>query len=214
MSYTDIKNRIFHIIFFGGVMLFLTGIFIEDHNLRMAGKPLPVIALLFMLKPDTPFRKNIFIAFVFSLIGDVLLEMSAGFFVFGLLSFLAAHLFFIMAFFRRKIEKAFFPAIMLSAFSAIYYLFLYPYLGDMAVPVFIYISVITFMVWCAAAQRKFNSLAKYATLGALFFMLSDSLLAFTKFYHPISYSGYFTILTYWTAQYLIFYSTQDIKQAS
>ena len=39
--------------------------------------------------------------------------------------------------------------------------------------------------------------------GALFFVMSDSLLAVNKFYQPLAYAGVFIMLTYCLAQYLI-----------
>ncbi len=209
MDNQNLKSWILHLLFMAGVVGFLLGINLDIHWLRMVSKPLPVVSLLFMIQPDTSYKKRIFLGFVFSLMGDILLESSAGLFVFGLLSFLVAHLFYISAFVKRKTSNAILPAIVLLLFAGGYYYFLYPGLGEMSIPVLIYIVVITIMVWSAFAQRTYNEFAKFASWGALFFLFSDSLIAYTKFHASIDYSRYLIILTYWLAQYLIYYSTKN-----
>ncbi len=86
------------------------------------------------------------------------------------------------------------------------YWLLYPGLGNMAHPVLIYIIVILTMCWRAFAQTDFNKYAVYALAGALLFVVSDSLIAFNKFYVELEFARYLIMLTYWAAQSLIFYS--------
>jgi len=210
------KTRLW--IFYGlalaGVAGFLTGIATDHHWIRMISKPLPVLSLLFLLPSNTPFRKKIFAGLSFSLLGDVLLETTDQLFVFGLLSFLVAHLFYIMAFYKRKTVNAYGIAVFLLLFGMSYYLFLFSKLGEMALPVLVYLIVILFMVWSSFSQRQFDRNAKFAAWGALFFMFSDSLIAYTKFYEPVEYSRYVIILTYWLAQYLIFLTAIKEKDPS
>jgi len=79
-------------------------------------------------------------------------------------------------------------------------------LNDMAIPVLIYIIAIVLMSWRAIAQRNFDSYAIYAATGAIFFLISDSLIAINKFYIEIPDTRWLIIVTYWIAQTLIFYS--------
>ncbi len=202
------KNIILYVIAVTGVIGFIAGIAFDNHILRMITKPLPVLVLLFLLKPDTLFKKLIFTGFILSLIGDILLETGENLFVYGLSAFLTAHIFYISAFLRRKQSRAIIPAIFLVIFGGWYYGFLFPGLGEMRLPVLIYILVILTMVWSSFTQYKYNGYSKYATTGALFFMFSDSLIAYTKFHSPIPFSRYIIILTYWIAQYLIYLSTE------
>jgi uncharacterized membrane protein YhhN len=197
-----------------GVVGFLTGVAINDHILRMIFKPLPVLALLFLLKSDTKFKKLIYSGFIFSLAGDILLETADNLFVFGLLSFLVAHIFYIIAFLKRKTVNAIGAAVLLFIFGSGYYYFLFPGLEKMAIPVLVYIIVILVMVWSSFAQRKFDRYARFATWGALFFLFSDGLIAYTRFHEPVEYSRYVIILTYWMAQYLIFFSASKEKDPS
>jgi uncharacterized membrane protein YhhN len=211
MNYTGKHSFWLFALALTGVAGFLTGIAIDDYTLRMITKPLPVLSLLFLLKPDSKFRKLIYIGFLFSLAGDILLETADSLFVFGLGSFLVAHIFYIMAFWKRKTVNAAGTAFLLFIFGSGYYYFLFPDLQQMAIPVLVYIIVILIMVWSSFAQRKYDRHARFAAWGALFFMFSDSLIAYTKFHAPVEYSRYVIIITYWLAQYLIFYSALKEK---
>jgi uncharacterized membrane protein YhhN len=211
MNYTGKHSFWLFALALTGVAGFLTGIAIDDYTLRMITKPLPVLSLLFLLKPDSKFRKLIYIGFLFSLAGDILLETADSLFVFGLGSFLVAHIFYIMAFWKRKTVNAAGTAFLLFIFGSGYYYFLFPDLQQMAIPVLVYIIVILIMVWSSFVQRKYDRHARFAAWGALFFMFSDSLIAYTKFHAPVEYSRYVIIITYWLAQYLIFYSALKEK---
>ncbi len=184
----------------------------------MVTKPLPVIAMLMLLKPVGHYSRFIFIGLLLSVIGDVLLEFSTSLFIYGLLAFLMAHLSYIVAFFKRSIRIAPIPLVLLMAFGSVIYWFLYPGLGDMAHPVLIYIVVILIMSWRATAQGNFNKNAIYPVAGALLFVASDSLIALNKFYVEIEYHRYLIMLSYWAAQSLIFYSAfadqQEEKRAA
>ncbi|HMC98781.1 MAG TPA: lysoplasmalogenase, partial [Ferruginibacter sp.] len=83
--------------------------------------------------------------------------------------------------------------------------FLFPSLGKMELPVTVYAVVITTMLICSIhAFRKTNSAAgSFFILGALFFVLSDSLLAINKFYQPFSFAQVLIMLTYCAAQFFI-----------
>ena len=209
------KRKSFSSILYGvailGVLGFLYGVATDNHLVRMISKPLPVAVLLVLLKPDTRFKRLIYLGFLFSLVGDILLETADSLFVFGLVSFLTAHVFYISAFLKRKKDNALITAGVLVLFGGIYYWFLHPGLGEMAIPVLVYIAVILTMVWSSFAQRNHDAYAGYAVAGALFFMLSDSLIAYTKFYASLEYSRYVIILTYWLAQYLIFFTAMHEK---
>ena len=200
------KRKIILSIALFAVLLFLVGVFTQNYTLRMVSKPVPVLALLALLKPNTNYRKLIFTGLVLSLVGDVLLESSPSMFVFGLLAFLSAHIAYIVAFIRRSRELVILPAVVFLVFGVAIFTFLYPGLGTMVVPVIVYITAIILMAWRSIAQRKVDGYAIFAAVGALFFVFSDSLIAFNKFYEPIPAARWLIIVTYWTAQYLIFYS--------
>ena len=49
-------------------------------------------------------------------------------------------------------------------------------------------------------------------IGAIFFMISDSILALNKFYQPIPFSNISIMLTYALAQYLIVLGILKLKK--
>ncbi|MBX2962021.1 MAG: lysoplasmalogenase [Cyclobacteriaceae bacterium] len=154
-------------------------------------------------------------ALVFSWVGDVLL-MKPGelFFMLGLVSFLIAHVFYIFVFKQFRNDDATSSLQGLQrirfAFPIVLYgtglvVVLYPALGELAVPVLIYASVLTLMVLNALFRFGRTSSASFAYVfgGAILFMISDSLLAVNKFLEPIKLAGFWIMLTYSGAQLLI-----------
>ena len=196
-------------------ILFLT---FEWPEAQLIAKPLIVLSLLWYYFINAQSRSNIFIAaLIFCWAGDVFLlfgNRNELFFIFGLVSFLIGHTFFILTYRQQRFEKAthellgtqkarlLFPIILAgTGLVAI----LYPALGDLKMPVIVYAAVLTVMVICALLRYGRTTKASFAFVlsGALLFMLSDSLLAINKFLSPLSMAGVSIILTYILAQYLI-----------
>ncbi len=206
------KQRIIILVGIIGVLLYFTGMAVDNYSLRIATKPIPLLALLFLLKPYTHFRKYIFTGLAFSLLGDILLESSPSMFVFGLSAFLMGHIAYIVAFAGRSRKIDLLPLGLLIAGGIIIYSVLYPGLHKLAFPVLLYIIVILAMSWRAIAQRNFDKFAGFAAIGSIFFVFSDSIIAINKFTTAIPYAGYIIMITYWTAQSLIFYSAYKTQQ--
>jgi len=78
-------------------------------------------------------------------------------------------------------------------------------LGDLFIPVIIYMLVILMMVTTAFLREGSVTKNSYILvfLGAAFFITSDSLLALNKFYNPLPLSGIWIMTTYAIAQFLI-----------
>ena len=147
------------------------------------------------------------IALLFSCIGDVLLGLHReDLFVFGLLAFLVTHLFYIWLFMRHlpmsnrlsKQKKIVIAAI--AVYSAAMVVWLWSGLGAMRVPALVYLCAITLM--CIAATMA-DFARPSVMIGAILFLLSDSLIAATKFKTLIPYSNYAIWFTYYLGQYLI-----------
>ena len=144
------------------------------------------------------------ISLLFSSTGDVLLEIPGDrMFVFGLASFLVAHILYIVLFarnFPRPLKTG--PAqklIIVAAplYSIVMTAWLWPGLGELAGPVVFYICAITAMV-ISAALAGFSS--RLVLTGAFLFFLSDSLIAINKFKFAIKYNDYLVWSTYYAAQ--------------
>ncbi|MGD0298791.1 MAG: lysoplasmalogenase [Bryobacteraceae bacterium] len=144
-------------------------------------------------------------ALALSTLGDVLLDLDpAGLFVFGLGSFLVAHLVYISVFIRdrRRMVPLGGPRVLLAILvllcSAAVSGWLLPSLGDLIVPVAIYMCAITAMVIAAILGRFENP---WVAVGAILFLISDSLLAINKFKTPVPYRDFLVWSTYYTGQY-------------
>ena len=147
------------------------------------------------------------ISLVFSAIGDVLLGLgSANLFLYGLLSFLVAHSFYIWLFgrnFPRPLRPSVEQKILIACivlFSSGMTLWLWEGLGALKIPAIIYLCAITLMCITATLMR----LPKRAVvIGAMLFLISDSLIAASRFKSPMPLSDYCVWLTYYVGQCLI-----------
>ena len=82
---------------------------------------------------------------------------------------------------------------------------MYPGLAELKIPVLFYVSTIGLMGILAVNRYQFvNSKSFYFTLiGAFAFILSDSLIGYSKFVCDIPYSHVLIMTFYCIAQYLI-----------
>jgi len=180
--------------------------------LHYIAKPSLLIALIiffWMRSNDLSFKvRNLtLLALSFSLLGDCLLmfvDQSSQFFISGLIAFLIAHVFYIIVFLksRNKSKSPFgFIMLMLIYGLGLFYL-LKNGLADMLIPVVIYMLVILTMSTSSFLRRGKVSHISFnlVFLGAILFMISDSLLALNKFYKPLPWSDISIMLTYALAQ--------------
>ena len=156
-------------------------------------------------------------AFLFSWIGDILLMSDASlFFILGLSAFLIAHIIYIIAFtksLRQKkntlLKQKFYLALSFYLVAAIIFVILQPHLLNLMIPVLFYTLILTTMV--VSALNLYGQIPKKAWLlilaGAFLFMISDTSLAFNKFYSPLPFSNLIIMSTYVAAQYLIMKGT-------
>ena len=82
---------------------------------------------------------------------------------------------------------------------------LWPFLGGMKYPVLFYGITISTMLSAALwqYQKLENKTATFLIIGALFFVTSDTILAFNKFRQPFEMAGMYTMATYILAQLFI-----------
>lgn len=148
----------------------------------------------------------IIIGLLFSIMGDVWLMLPQDYFVRGLVSFLVAHIFYIVAFLSIPTDTAtFLIRLPLFAVAGSVFLYLRPHLGKYRLPVMIYILVILGM-GLFAPNRYYDykdTGGILAVAGALLFMLSDSVLAVNKFAKPFPAAQAIILSTYFAAQWLI-----------
>lgn len=191
-----------------GVAFFLTRSF-EPYPGSVVLKAMGVTPLaLFALRTLTD-RDGLILgtSLIFSVGGDVFLGLGReDFFVFGLGSFLIAHLFYIFLFIRSMpirmntspLQKG--GAAALILYSVVMIFWLLPSLGDLVLPVIVYIAVITAM-GVAAVLADFRT--AWVAAGAILFILSDSVIAINKFKIEFEAAAYLIWATYYSGQYLI-----------
>jgi uncharacterized membrane protein YhhN len=195
----------------------IVGIAANMEILHFIAKPLliPVLfSLLYFTRSTVPQKGLLLTGLFFSWLGDVFLLFEykyALFFIFGLVSFLTTHIFYIIYFLRVRSERlsllikqpVFIALVLAYGITLVWQL--YPRLGDLKLPVMVYAAVICSMLLCSMhVFLKVNKKAAWLYLcGALFFVLSDSLLAINKFSQPFPYAGVFIMLTYCAAQFFI-----------
>jgi uncharacterized membrane protein YhhN len=143
-------------------------------------------------------------ALAVSTLGDVLLDLDPQrLFVFGLGSFLVAHLIYISVFIRNRRRPVALGAAqvlrvaLVLVYSVMVSAWLLPSLGPLIVPVAIYMCAITAMVVSAILARFPNP---WVAVGAVLFLISDSLLAVNKFKTPVPYRDVLVWTTYYLGQ--------------
>lgn len=206
----------FTIIFFIIVLIeLLTGSTETLKKVHYIAKPAIIISLIFLFintskSLSKPIKHLTLLALIFSLLGDVLLlfvDKSEHFFILGLVAFLTAHIMYVLLFLkhRNKENSPFGFIVLLLIYAASLFYFLKNGLGEMLIPVVVYILVILTMVTTAYLRKNNVNIFSYGLVffGALFFMISDSILAINKFYQPTPWSNVSIMVTYAIAQYLI-----------
>jgi len=175
-------------------------------------KPLTMIfILLLVLRVVNPvsvrYKRIIAAGLGASLVGDVLLMLPLDLFLPGLIVFLLAHVVYIAALWLASPrERApWWTPLPFMLYGVFVYSMLLPGLEDMTIPVLVYVVVISVMGWFALRRWWMvrNAPALLAVLGAVFFILSDSVLAANRFLRSFDASTAVVLVTYYVAQWLL-----------
>lgn len=180
-------------------------------RLHLVAKPLTTILIIAMaaLAP-TPvpaaYKTLILTGLMCSLLGDIALMFPEKWFSAGLVAFLAAQVAYILAFRPGPGHSApaglFLPFVL---YGLLMFKILAPNLGPMKLPVFVYIAAIIIMAGFAAG--RFVDLGGLrpllAFVGAILFLVSDSVLAYDRFARKMPNARILVLGTYFPAQLLI-----------
>jgi uncharacterized membrane protein YhhN len=211
------ENKLVLKIFIGFSILYLLIILFGHENIAWYLKPflIPLLILAVTFSENFPSKKMLTIALLFSWIGDVILMFSDRgelYFIFGLVAFLLSHIVYIIVFNKQQITRTIENktnywvgiSFILVYFAAMVFT-LFPKLGPLKIPVLVYAIVISSMLYFAfKGSFIWTKLPNNPILlGAVFFVTSDSILAFNKFYSPIPFDSFLIMLTYIAAQYFI-----------
>jgi uncharacterized membrane protein YhhN len=180
-------------------------------SLFYVSKPLTTVliilaALVAPTRVPASYKALILAGLLCSLAGDIALMLPEKWFASGLGSFLAAHVFYILAF-KPGPGRPVSPGLLLPflVFGLLMFRILAPSLGRLRLPVLVYVAVITAMAWLAAG--RFVDLGGTRPLlafaGAVLFLISDSALAYDRFVRRFGPAQAVVLGTYFPAQLLI-----------
>jgi uncharacterized membrane protein YhhN len=191
----------------------------QEHAIFKGLTTVLIIAIPFLFKKGNFSRYDylMVIGLVFCLGGDLLLLKPDDYFVFGLLSFLIAHLLFSYGFTRFGGLKTYWkPLVFVLVFTGAVFALVFEGLknDNLVIPVAVYILVISFMSWQGISlyiwknKKAFLSIA----IAAVLFMISDSMIAISSFRTSFELSGLLILITYWASITLLAHSTHQIDE--
>jgi uncharacterized membrane protein YhhN len=202
--------KTFTIIYFVISLIEICSGTIGFHEGVLLTKPLILLSIIIFYFLQTRHKsdwqdKLMLVAFAFSMIGDSFLLFEGEIhFMLGLGSFLITHLCYISVFFSQKGQANMFTRILLPIFGITIFLFIQNQLAPaIKFPFIAYmLAIITMSI--LASERKTNPESyRLVLIGAVLFMVSDSLLAINQFAKPLPYSTILVMGTYVFAQYFI-----------
>lgn len=178
----------------------------EPLAVKLLFKLIPMwLIILFAYWQFPPYKSKVHYLLVIGLFFCMIGDGTLIWFVVGLTAFLIGHLFYAAGFLTQwRYSLLRFLSIVPIA---IYSLFMGSELvssikanGDhgLIIPVIAYITVISLMLWSAIMTGN-----RWAMLGSLLFVISDSILSWNMFVSDIRYSGVWIMTTYYAAQFLI-----------
>lgn len=165
-----------------------------------------IIGMLWWYPPvDDHLRLLVSIGLLASLVGDCFLMLPTKPLLPGLSSFLVAHIVYVYAFAQRA-DLAWSTVlvavlVLLSAWATALFWFMRDKAGKLLGPGVLYIGSLGCMVFFAS-NVALNGLAVGGLLliGALFFLVSDTALAFNRIYQPYRAAQLIILSTYYVAQ--------------
>ncbi len=180
-------------------------------GLHYAFKPLTTLLILGMasrLTSEVPgYRRLVIAGLLLSTLGDVFLMLPFDGFVFGLGSFLLAHVAYLFALRKRGSWWAVrWPMAAYAIIAALVFAQLWPRLPvELRVPVIVYVPALAGMAAQAASvwRQQPCAMTRMAAIGGAFFVLSDAMLALDRFSVPIPHAPAWVLVTYWIAQWCI-----------
>jgi len=177
----------------------------------LVSKPLTMaliitVALIAEAPGPAAYKTLILAGLLCSLIGDIALMFPEKWFTAGLAAFLAAHVFYILAFRPgpgRPVSTG--MLVPFVVFGLLMFRILAPSLGRLKLPVLVYIAAITVMAALAAGRfvERGGTRPLLAFAGAVLFLVSDSVLAYDRFVKNFGPAQAIILGTYFPAQLLI-----------
>ena len=220
------KNKVALYIFIRYSIFYLAMIALNQEEIARYLKPflLPLLVVAVYLSEKFKTKTLLLTALTFSWIGDVILlfaDKGEIYFILGLVAFLVSHVFYIVLFSKQTISKTISNKLSFGAGIGLILLYFFgmittlgPKLGSLTIPVVIYAVVISTMLFYALkGSFQWNTIPYQSVLiGAVFFISSDSILAFNKFDQAIPYASFLIMITYLAAQFCIVWGILKLNQ--
>jgi uncharacterized membrane protein YhhN len=193
-------------------VLAIIGALVADLRwLHYVFKPLTtllVIALVWRAPQAQPtYRRAVLAGLLLSTAGDIFLMLPQDRFVFGLASFLLAHIAYLYALTRhRGLQPWRWPFLAYALVAGLVLALLWPRLPQaLQIPVLVYVIALAGMAAQAAAvaTQRAHAGAMAAALGGFSFVVSDATLALDRFHTPWPGAVVLVLASYWLAQFLI-----------
>lgn len=177
---------------------------------------MPLLGLIVYTAKPHKMKKWLLLALLFSWMGDALLtKPDFLFFLLGLGSFLISHLFYILLFSKEskhsgeltKVEGS--PSLLIPfvLFGLGVLFFIVPKIDDTIIKIAISCYTLVILTMAVQALNRSSSVSKKSFLlvflGALFFIISDSMIAINRFVQPFEMQRIAIMSTYVLAQGLI-----------
>ncbi|MEE9309507.1 MAG: lysoplasmalogenase [Cocleimonas sp.] len=216
------QAKILLLIFIVIAVVNLTGVAFKLEWVILISKPLLMPTLLVWAiaqshSQNITLSLSVFIALVFSFLGDTFLLFDADnelFFLLGLGSFLVAQTAYAFTFFKDihkplPFSSAYLFAVIIFVliYVVVFFYNLFTSLGGMTVPVFIYALAVGAMGLMAALRYKSVTVTSFylVLVGATLFIISDTFIALDKFLFnsQLPFASLIIMSTYILAQFLI-----------
>jgi uncharacterized membrane protein YhhN len=178
-------------------------------------KPVTMLAILFWVWQSVGLGGSMIwftLGVVFCLAGDIFLMLPWDMFIFGLLAFLLGHICYVIGL-NNMAPYINFYGIILIVILGLFIWWIYKKISagltmkgktSLKVPVLVYSLVISLMVYSALMTWTRpdwpTAAALFASLGAMLFYVSDTMLALDRFVNPLSHARLKVMTTYHLGQ--------------
>ena len=182
-------------------------------------KPLLMISLAIYawknFNKKSELRKFTLLSLLFAWGGDVFLMLAKNpiYFLSGIASFSFCHMLYIYIFWRnsraekKKSAPRFYSVVyfLMFCYGVAFTYYLWPYTGEFRIPIICYSLIIIAMLSLASYRYEYVSRKSFLAcfLGAIFFVLSDSLIAYNGFVTTLAHGRVAIMFFYTLAQLLL-----------
>ena len=189
----------------------------KNYIFHVITKPLIMLSVLYFLMKylsHKEYQNWILAAFIYSLLGDILIMgqgISNVFFASGMVAFFIVHICYII-YFHRSADAWFGQnrtLLVLQAgvilYAICFYMVILPGLGMFWIPVMAYQAAIALMALVALGRFGYVNFYSfiYTVIGAFGLLICNSILAYNKFIGETAFSNPLTTLFYCFAQYMV-----------